>query len=76
MPNVVGKVLQTAQDTIQALTDNPFFFTDSDDAAGLNRFQVVDSNWKVCGQTPKAGTRFDETSTITFHSVKLEETCP
>ena len=34
MPNEVGKDLQAAQDHIQGVTDNPFFFTDSADATG------------------------------------------
>ena len=76
MPNVVGKVLQTAQDTIQAVTGNPFFYTESEDAAGLSRFQVLDANWKVCGQKPQPGARFNEDTIVTFAAVKLEESCP
>jgi hypothetical protein len=76
MPNVVGKVLQTAQDTIQALTGDPFFYTRSDDAGGLGRFQILDRDWKVCSQTPRPGTRFTEDTDIDFHSVKSEEACP
>jgi hypothetical protein len=76
MPNEVGTVLQTAQDDIQALTDNPFFYTSSEDARGDSRFQVLDRDWKVCNQRPQPGTRFTENTDITFFVVKLEESCP
>jgi hypothetical protein len=54
MPDVVGLDLQTAQDTIQAETE--LFFSDSRDATGQDRMQLMDSNWVVVGQTPASGT--------------------
>lgn len=76
MPNLTGKVLQTAQDDLQLLTGNPLFISTSTDALGAGRLQVLDANWKVCGQTPAAGTTFTETTVVTFDAVKLTETCP
>lgn len=76
MPNEIGKGLQRAQDDIQALTGDAIFFTYSTDALGLNRHQVLDSNWLVCSQTPTAGTTITASTRITFAVVKLTEKCP
>jgi uncharacterized lipoprotein len=46
MPNVVGKVLQSAQDEIQRVSGNPFFITSSTDATG----QVDTKCWTVTGR--------------------------
>jgi hypothetical protein len=73
MPNVVGQVLQTAQDRLQSLGS---YVMDQQDAGGLNRLQLIDSNWKVCSQKPKAGARVAEADIVTLASVKLEESCP
>ena len=54
LPNVVGKDLQLAQDTLQAAG---FYNLTSHDSTGLNRLQVLDRNWRVTDQTPAAGTR-------------------
>lgn len=78
MPNEVGKVLQVAQDDIQAVSGNPFFFTASEDATGEARFQVMDSNWVVCSQKPAAGkpVKLDNSTDVTFYVVKTGESCP
>ncbi|MET9857309.1 hypothetical protein ABZY57_30820 [Streptomyces sp. NPDC006450] len=73
VPNGVGQVLQTAQDNAQAAG---FFLLGSTDAQGQSRMQVLDRNWKVCSQTPAAGTQAATSTKIVFHTVKLEETCP
>lgn len=75
MPNLVGAGLQAAQDSLQRLTGNPLFVSKSHDATGAGRLQVSDRNWKVCSQTPAAGTAFTSETTIDFGAVKLEETC-
>src|SRR5688572_6512916 len=54
LPNVVGKDLQLAQDTLQAAG---FYNLTSHDSTGMNRLQVLDRNWRVTDQTPAAGTR-------------------
>lgn len=76
MPNEVGKGLQAAQDDIQRVSGNPLFFTNSKDATGANRLQILDRNWKVCSQNIGVGQKFTEDSDITFSVVKLEESCP
>ena len=76
MPNEVGKVLQTAQDDIQRVSDNPIFFTHSTDAAGQGRHQILDSDWRVCSQNIAAGKRVSQKTDITFSVVKIDEACP
>ena len=72
MPRLVGKNLQLAQDTLQNLGS---FVMDQQDASGLGRLQVNDSNWKVCSQQPKAGAKVPVETIVVLASVKLDETC-
>lgn len=77
MPNMRGQNLQVAQDKIQELG---VFFSVSHDLIAA-RSQVLDSNWKICTQTPAAGTRIkgaaaDWEGKIDFGVVKLAESCP
>ncbi len=76
MPDLVGRTLQNAQDSIQALTADAIFFTGSVDALGAGRSQILDSNWQVCSQNVSAGAEFSADSKIEFAAVKLTETCP
>lgn len=76
LPDETGKVLQAAQDDVQAVSGNPFYFTSSEDATGEGRFQVLDSGWQVCSQSPAAGTQVDADSDIIFYVVRVEESCP
>jgi hypothetical protein len=76
MPDVVGADLQSAQDTVQAVTDYGVFYSDSQDLSGLDRMQVVDSNWQVCSQTPSAGDTLTSSSSVSFGVVKFGEYCP
>lgn len=76
MPNFVGMVLQDAQDEVQ--TYGIFFSTSHD--VKTSRSQFFDSNWRVCNQTPKAGTRIkgeavDFEGKFDFGTVKLSENC-
>ena len=73
VPDVVGQNLQYAQDTLQALGS---YVMDQEDASGLDRFQIDDSNWQVCSQSPVAGTTIPIDDTVTLWSVKLGEACP
>lgn len=73
MPALVGVNLQLAQDTLQALGS---YVMDQQDASGLGRFQVNDSNWVVCAQDPVPGSVVTASSLVTLASVKLDETCP
>lgn len=71
LPDMTGKVLQTAQDEAQSLG---FYNLDSSDATGAERFQAFDRNWKVCSQTPKPGTYPVDTK-VNFDTVKTTESC-
>jgi hypothetical protein len=77
MPDLSGQNLQAAQDAIQALTDNPGFFSTSTDLTGQARMQVMDRNWQVCSSTPAPGEAFTSASGVDFGVVKLDsESCP
>lgn len=76
MPNLVGTVLQDAQDQIQALTGAAVYFTDSHDLTGENRNQVLDANWQVCTQNIEPGAALTSASRIDFGVVKVDEACP
>ncbi len=76
MPNEVGQGLQAAQDDIQRVSGNPLFFTDSTDASGAGRLQILDRDWKVCSQNVAPGARVNQDSDISFAAVKLGEACP
>jgi len=69
----VGKNLQLAQDMLQK---EGSYLMDQKDALGLDRFQINDSNWKVCKQSPKAGKKVVVDTMVTLTSVKLTEDCP
>ena len=73
MPKLVGVNLQLAQDMLQKKGS---FLLDQEDALGLDRIQVLDSNWQVCKQSPKAGKKVAVDAMITLSSVKLSEDCP
>jgi hypothetical protein len=73
MPSLVGSNLQDAQDRLQSLGS---YVLDQEDASGLDRFQVLDANWKVCAQTPAAGTRTPTSAAVLLEAVKLHESCP
>lgn len=73
IPNLVGMGLQSAQDRAQ---DAGFYNLTSHDAAGRDRMQALDRNWKVCTQTPVAGTKTSTDTKLDFGTVKLDETCP
>ncbi|WP_327290435.1 hypothetical protein [Streptomyces sp. NBC_01198] len=73
VPDVVGKGLQAAQDAAQAAG---FDDLSSDDSLGRARHQILDRDWKVCFQSPAAGTRTATATTLDFGAVKVAETCP
>ena len=73
MPNLVGENLQLGQDKLQALGS---YLMDQEDAAGLSRLQVNDSNWKVCKQSLAPGTKAPTETVVVLSAVKLSEQCP
>ena len=72
MPKVVGMNLQLAQDLLQSKGS---YILDQEDFKGLNRFQLNDSNWKVCKQSPAPGKSVPVSTVVTLYSVKLTERC-
>lgn len=76
MPNEVGKVLQDAQDHVQAVSGDPMYFSLSEDALGLGRSQILDANWRVCSQSPAPGSTVTADLEVSFDAVKLGESCP
>lgn len=61
MPNVLCMTLQDAQDKIQ---QNGVFWSDSEDATGAGRQQVLDSNWVVLHQSPAAGAQVEDSEAM------------
>jgi len=70
MPNFVGKGLAEARDSLPSDAS-----ITTKDATGDDRIIILESNWTVCTQTPKAGTPFSG-QPVTFTAVKTDETCP
>jgi beta-lactam-binding protein with PASTA domain len=73
MPFLVGANLQDAQDRLQSLGS---FLLTQNDATGLERFQMLDSGWKVCAQIPAAGMKVSLARMVDLRVVKLHESCP
>ncbi len=71
MPNLVGSNLQEAQDAIQALTGDKVLFTESHDATGAGRHQILDRDWKVCSQNVRPGATITAATAIDFGAAKL-----
>jgi hypothetical protein len=70
VPSVVGKDLQTAQDTMQAAG---LYNLTSHDSTGQGRFQILDRNWRVTDQTPAAGRMVDEYQQIDLGAMKFTD---
>lgn len=67
VPNVVGKDHQLAQDTMQAAG---LYNLAEEDATGQGRMLIVDRNWTVVSQSPSAGSKVSEDTTIVLRSKK------
>ena len=76
MPDLLGSVLQDAQDKIQSVTGGAVLISTSHDATGQHRNQVLDSNWQVCTQSVPAGDPITKDTLVDLGAVKLAETCP
>lgn len=75
MPDLIGRDLQSAQDTVQRMTDFAIAATTSHDATGAGRPQVVDQDWRVCSQSVPAGAAVDPETMIDFGVVLRGEPC-
>lgn len=67
VPDVVGEDHQLAQDTMQAAG---LYNLAEEDATGQGRAMLLDRNWEVVSQSPKAGTKVAEDRTITLRAKK------
>lgn len=77
MPNLIGRDLQGAQDSIQSLTHDAVWSTSSTDLTGRGRAQISDRDWQVCSSTPPPGAKFTATTKVGFGVVRFDsETCP
>lgn len=70
VPDVVGRNHQEAQDTLQAAG---FHNLGEEDATGRGRLLIVDSNWVVVEQVPRAGTVLDPKEHVQLKSKKPED---
>ncbi|HEV7934208.1 MAG TPA: PASTA domain-containing protein [Actinomadura sp.] len=70
VPNVVGKNHQLAQDLMQA---QGLYNLREKDATGANRMLIIDRNWVVVSQSPKAGKRVSVETVVTLASKKIGE---
>ncbi len=70
VPNVVCMNLQNAQDTLR---ESGFLNLRSQDGTGQARYQVLDRDWVVIGQSVKAGTKPGFTTRIVLSVVKYGE---
>ena len=70
VPNVVGMVHQTAQDTMQTAG---FYFLAEEDSTGQGRALVLDRNWETTAQSVAAGEEIDCTTKITLSAKKIGE---
>ncbi len=68
--NVVGKNYQTAQDIWRGQS---FVVLPAKDGLGLGRLSWKDKNWKVIGQSPKAGTCAKKKSGVRATIVKYTD---
>jgi beta-lactam-binding protein with PASTA domain len=69
MPNFVGKSMKTARGALDSSTSITVV-----DASGQDRMVLVESNWQVCSQNPRAGEKLDG-QPVSFKVVKFEESC-
>lgn len=69
VPNVVGMIHQTAQDTMQKAG---LFFLREEDASGQGRLLINDRNWKTTAQSVAAGTAVDCNTQILLSATKID----
>jgi hypothetical protein len=70
MPKLTGKSVRVARLSLDSSTSMSV-----KDASGEDRAILVESNWKVCGQDPKAGEKLTG-QPVSLTAVKFEEACP
>jgi hypothetical protein len=69
MPDFGGKSVKVARQALDSGTSITV-----EDASGDDRMVLVESNWKVCTQSPAAGAKLDG-QPVAFTAVKFDESC-
>ncbi|WP_327730731.1 PASTA domain-containing protein [Streptomyces sp. NBC_00487] len=69
MPDFTGTSVNTARAALDSSTSLTV-----EDASGEGRFILIESNWKVCTQTPTKGTKLNG-QPVKLTAVKFEESC-
>ncbi|MFD4673260.1 hypothetical protein ACFWNN_26295 [Lentzea sp. NPDC058450] len=69
VPDVVGMIHQTAQDTMQKAG---LFLLTEEDASGQGRLLINDRNWKTTKQNVAAGTVVDCNTKILLSAEKID----
>ncbi|MCX5097584.1 hypothetical protein OOK36_55100 [Streptomyces sp. NBC_00365] len=69
MPDFKGKSVKAARAALDSSTSITVR-----DASASDRLMLVETNWKVCTQTPSAGTAL-RGQPVAFTAVKFEESC-
>lgn len=70
MPDFTGKSVKAARSALDSSTSLTV-----EDASGDDRIVFVESNWKVCTQTPAKGAVLNG-KPVKLTAVKFDETCP
>jgi hypothetical protein len=70
MPAFAGKSVKAAKGAL-----DPSSSITVKDASGGGRFVLIESNWQVCSQDPKPGTKLFG-QPVKFMAVKFDEKCP
>ena len=70
MPDFTGKSLRAARNSLDSSTS-----IQTEDAGASDRIILLESNWQVCAQSPKPGTKVAG-QPVTLKAVKFDEKCP
>ena len=74
-PDLVGASLYEAKAAIRLVTDdNPVVRTASVDATGQGQTRPSDSDWRVCWQSPEAGSGIRLGCLVSLH-VTVDQSC-
>ncbi|WP_308191923.1 PASTA domain-containing protein [Kitasatospora humi] len=79
LPNLVGMHGDKAEDALQkpdAYLAKDVAFQDVKAGETSPRTVIIKGNWKVCGQSPGAGSPSVKNMTVKLYVVKNEENCP
>ncbi|MGE0219843.1 PASTA domain-containing protein [Mycolicibacterium sp.] len=75
MPSVTGMTLQEAEDAVAALSSTTQFTVHTHNIDGFTQKQLSWPHWKVCGQTPAAGSPITADSDIEMDVARFYDSC-